>query len=170
MRPRTSNFLWIPFVFSIGTISWGLLIVGLALFSAVLLTPSIRDLREARVERNDYQATLDLLDQRIALQKEFLEAAKTDPVLMQCLAERLLNVGRPGEEPLPPLTPQAQAIDHSVETLLAGSLKPVTPAAVAPVPAPLEGTLQPYVHRMLIAVACVALALSFFLGVRYARE
>ncbi len=50
MRPRTPTFIWIPFVFSIGTISWAILLVGLVLLSAVILTPAWKELKEAQVE------------------------------------------------------------------------------------------------------------------------
>ena len=53
MRPRTPTLLWIPFVFSIGTISWGLLLAGLVLLSAVIITPAIKDVRDAKVTLND---------------------------------------------------------------------------------------------------------------------
>jgi hypothetical protein len=54
-----------------------------------------------------------------------------------------------------------------VETLLAQSLTPVAPVAVAGLPKGLELTLNPGVRSLLVMVACAALALSFFLGVRY---
>jgi len=171
MRPRTPTMFWIPFVFSIGTISWGLLLVGLALMSAVLLAPAFNDLHDVEVQHNDYQATLDLLDQKIALQKDFLEKAKNDPVLMQRLAVLQLNIAPPGEMLLtPPLNPDAKNRDRSIETLLAQSLVPTKPAAVREVPKPLVKTLEPVTHRMLIIIACAAMALSFFLGVKYERN
>jgi hypothetical protein len=168
MRPRTPTFLWIPFVFSVGTISWVLLLVGLVLFSGVILTPAWRDLKVAETDRNNYQATLDLLDQKIAMQTEFMAAATKDPVLMERLAARQLNLNRPDQEVLV-LDPAEPYRDHSVETLLAESLTKVTPAPVAGLPKGLEMTLQPGVRSGLVLVACVALALSFFLGVRYER-
>src|SRR5690349_3981109 len=100
MRPRTPTFIWIPFVFSIGTISWALLIAGLVLLAAVVITPAIADVKEAEAMRNDYQASLELLDQKIALQKEFLAAAPKDPMLMDRLASRQLNRSRPDQEVL----------------------------------------------------------------------
>jgi hypothetical protein len=169
MRPRTPTFFWIPFVFSIGTISWALLIVGLILLSIVTVAPSVRDVKQAEAQRNDYQATLDLLDQKIALQKEFLAAAKKDPVLMERLASRQLNLSNPNEESLH-LDPEAPYRDHSVESLLAESLTPTTPAIVKPAPTVLTMALNGAVRQIAIILGCVAMALSFFLGVRYERR
>jgi hypothetical protein len=160
--------LWIPFVFSVGTISWALLGVGLVLLAGVILTPPWKDLKEAERDRNNYQATLDLLDQKIAMQTDFLAAATKDPVLMERLAARQLNLNRPDQEVLI-LDPAEPYRDHSVETLLAESLTQVEPAPVAGLPKVLEMTLQPGVRSILVVVACLALVLSFFLGVRYER-
>ena len=166
MRPRTPTFLWIPFVFSVGTISWALLLVGLVLLSGVILTPAWRDLKVAEGDRNNYQATLDLLDQKIAMQKDFMAAATKDPVLMERLAARQLNLNRPDQEVLV-LDPAEPYRDHSVETLLAESLTKVTPTPVAGLPKALEMTLMPGVRSGLVMVACAPARLSFFLGVRY---
>ena len=116
MRPKHSrpfSFLWIPFVFSIGTISWAFLIAGLVLLSAMILTPALIDVKEAEKNRNDYQATLALLDQQIALQKDFTDAATTDPLLMERLASRQLNLNRPDQDILI-LDPSMQNKDRSV--------------------------------------------------------
>jgi len=37
MRPRTPSILWLPFVFSIGTLSWAMLLAGLLLLAGWLL-------------------------------------------------------------------------------------------------------------------------------------
>ncbi|HEY4330836.1 MAG TPA: hypothetical protein VGN88_13930, partial [Phycisphaerae bacterium] len=58
---RTKTFFWIPFLMSVGTISWGLLLTGLVLLAAVILTPAMRDVKAAEETRNDYQASLSLL-------------------------------------------------------------------------------------------------------------
>src|SRR4051794_22624105 len=100
MRPRTPSIIWLPFVFSVGTVSWAFLLSGLVLLAAVILTPAIREVKSAEATRNDYQATLDLLDQKIALQKQFIDAAQKDPVLLERLAGRQLNMHRPDEEML----------------------------------------------------------------------
>jgi hypothetical protein len=168
MRPRTPTFIWIPFVFSIGTISWALLIAGLVLLSAVVIAPAIADVKEAEGMRNDYQASLELLDQKIALQRDFLEAAPKDPMLMDRLASRQLNRNRPDQEVLV-LDRTAAMKDRSVETLLAESLKAPTVKKVEPMPAPLEATMHPGMRQVLILIACAAMGLSFFLGVKYER-
>lgn len=174
MRPRAPHFIWLPFVFSVWTISWALLLAGLAILAAVIVTPAIQDVNEATATRNDYQATLDLLDQKIALQKDFLHEAGTNAELMDRLATRQLNRSRPGEKILPlvdPAHPEDQGpVDKSVETLLAESLTPVEPKKAAALPTVLAKTMIPGVRQMLILVACGAMGLSFFLGVRYDRN
>ncbi len=168
MRPRTPTFIWIPFVFSVGTISWALLLAGLVLLAATVITPALRDAKEAERTRNDYQATLELLDQQIALQKDFTEAATKDPVLMERLASRQLNLNRPDQEILI-LDPAVQNRDRSIKTLLAQSLKPVAPAPVPPLNPLLALVMLPSLRPTILLVACIAIALSFFLGVKYER-
>ena len=168
MPSRTPTFIWIPFVFSIGTISWVLLLAGLVLLAAVVIAPALNDVKTAEMQRNDYQATLALLDQKIALQQEFIAAANHDPELMDRLASRQLNRHRPDQEPLN-LGPKDPHQDRSVETLLAESLKPVQPGDVPPMPYLLKKTLIPGMGQVLITIACAALAVSFFLGVKYDR-
>ena len=80
-------------------------------------------------------------------------AANTDPILMERLASRQLNLHRPDQETLV-LDPAAPYRDHSVETLLAESLTPTTPVAVAALPAPLEATMKPEIRRMLVILVC----------------
>jgi hypothetical protein len=168
MRPRTPTFIWIPFVFSIGTISWAFLLIGAGLLAAVILTPAIQDVKTAEATRNDYQATLDLLNQKIAMQKEFVSAATHDPVLMERLAARQLNVNRPDQKLLI-LDPAVQYKDRSIETLLAESLTEVHPKPVTPIPPLLAIAAHPTGRPFLVLIACGALTLSFFLGVKYQR-
>jgi len=168
MRPRTPALLWLPFVFSIGAISWALLIVGTALLAAVILAPAVGEAKSAEAQRNEYQATLDLLDQQIALEKDFAKDATKDPVLMERLASRQLNVNRPDQEVL--LSDPTGPRDRSVQSLLAQSLHPVTPAAVKPMNPMLELATGKSLRPLLIIIACCALTLSFFLGVKYERH
>jgi hypothetical protein len=97
---RTPTFIWIPFVFSIGTISWVLLIAGLVLISAVIITPAMQEVREAEAKRNDYEATLAMLDQKIAMNKEFIDRTPTDALLQERLAALQLNLNRADQQPL----------------------------------------------------------------------
>ena len=171
---RTPSFIWIPFVFSVGTISWAILIAGIALLAAIVLTPAIRDVKAAEKTRNDYAATLKLLDQKIELQKEFTAAAAKDPVLMERLASRQLNLNRKDQDILI-LDPAVLYKDRSVDSLLAESLTPVTPKPASAPIAPLaikpiadivgNAALRP----ILIVMSLAAIALSFFLGVKYER-
>jgi hypothetical protein len=169
MRARTPTFIWIPFVFSVGTISWALLLAGMALMAAVVITPALRDAKQAEATRNDYQASLDLLNQQLSLQKEFAEEATKDPVLMERLASRQLNLNRPDREMLI-LDPADQNRDRSINSLLAESLQPVAPRPVAPMNALLEATMSPALRPLLIILSCTAITLSFFLGVKYERH
>lgn len=168
MRPRTPTFVWIPFVFSVGTISWALLVVGLAALSAVVIAPAIRDVKDQEQVRNDYKATLQFTNQRIDMQKEFIHDATTDPLLMERIAARQLNILRKDQKILP-LDPEAPYKDHSTDTLLAESLKPVEAAKVPPMHPILALALEPTLRPMLIITGCLAMALSFFLGVKYQR-
>jgi len=165
---RARSLFWIPFVLSVGTISWALLLAGLAIMAAVVLTPALRDVKAAEETRNDYQATADLLDQQIALQKDFAAAATKDPVLMERLASRQLNLNRKDQEMLIP-DPTMQNRDRSVRSLLAESLTPVAPKPVVPLNPLLAMTMNGALRPLLIMLACTAICLSFFLGVKYQR-
>ena len=169
MRPRTPSILWLPFVFSIGTLSWVLLVGSLLILAAVVIVPAYQQVCEAKNTRYDIQATLDLLDQKIAIQKEFIEAANKEPVLMKRLASRQLNQYDKNQEFLD-LGPKASIKDGSVDTLLAESLTPVTPEKAEKVPYPLEMLGNPTMRTSLVLIACVAMAVSFFLGVKYERR
>ncbi len=126
-------------------------------------------MKDAQTDRNNYQATVALLDQKIALQNDFMAAAVKDPVLMERLAARQLNLSRPDQEVLI-LDPASPYKDRSVETLLAESLTPVTPVAVKPLPAALIPILNSRMRSLIVIIACLTLALSFFLGVKYERD
>ena len=165
---RARSLFWIPFVLSVGTISWGLLLTGLVVLAAVVLTPALRDVKAAEETRNDYQATVQLLDEEILLQRDFAAAATKDPVLMERLASRQLNLNRKDQDVLI-LDPNMQNRDRSVRSLLAQSLKPVEVRHTAPVNPWLAMTMNAALRPMLIMLACTAICLSFFLGVKYER-
>jgi hypothetical protein len=166
---RARAILWIPLLLSVGTISWALLVAGMVLLGAVILTPALADVKAAEATRNDYQATIELLDQQIALQKDFAQAATTDPVLMHRLASRQLGLAPAGQEMLV-LDREMQNKDRSVKSLLAESLKPVQPRKVAPLNPLLAMTTNAALRPMLIMLACAAIGLSFMLGVKYQRR
>lgn len=168
MRPRTPTFIWIPFVFSIGGISWALLLASLAALSALLLAPALEDARQAEVQRNDVQATVALLDKKIALQQEFIEVAGKDPLVLERLASRQLRKTRADQQVLV-LDPASLHKDQSVKSLLAESLTPVTPQPVPELPWIFRLVLTPAIRTPLAIAACIGLALGFLLGVRYAR-
>ncbi|MCL2646741.1 MAG: hypothetical protein FWD61_07015 [Phycisphaerales bacterium] len=169
MRPRTPSILWLPFVFSIGTLSWVMLLAGLLLLASVVLVPAYKGVCDAKNTRYDIQATVDLLDQKIAMQKEFIEAAGKEPMLMERLASRQLNLYRKDQEFLI-LDPQTLLKDRSVDTLLAESLTPVTPQQPKAIPHPFDLLLNPAMRVSVTVLACAAMATSFFLGVKYERR
>ncbi len=167
---RTPTFIWIPFVFSIGTISWAFLLAGLILLAAVIITPAAESVKTAEAQRNNFQASSDILDQEIARNDEFLKAARDrDIPLMRRLADRQLNI-MPHDRDTFILYPAARDKDRSVKALIAESLTPVTPKPVVPLPAMVETTVgNPSVRPLFIIIACAAIAISFFLGVKYER-
>ena len=112
-------------------------------------------------------ATVGLLDQQIALQKQFLTDVKQPMVLVR-LAERQFNVTPPGQRILP-VDPDAAHRDRSVDSMLHESLTPVEPEAVTPMPGLLAATMDKPVRLMLVWVALVGLACSFLLGVKFER-
>ena len=169
MRPRTPTLIWIPFIFSIGTISWALLVGSLLVLAVLVITPAVQQARAAEADRNNVQASLDLLDQKIALQNEFIQKAGTDSELMMRLASRRLGVEKKGQETLI-LSPDDLHRDPSVASLLAQSLKPITPKPVAPLPWFLEPATHKPTRTTLLMIACGGLVLSFVLGVRYDRR
>lgn len=169
MRPRTPTFIWIPFVFSVATVSWGLLLASLGLLALIVLAEPIQHCRAAEADRNNVQATLDLLDQKIALQKEFIERAATDVEVMTRLASRRLGVERKGQETLL-LDPKDLQKDRSVQSLLAESLVAPTPKPVAPLPWYIQPALHKPTRALMLAIACGGLVLSFVLGVRFERK
>ena len=166
---RARAILWVPLLLSVGTISWALLVAGMVLLAAVILSPAMADVKAAEVTRDDYQATIELLDQQIALQKDLAQAATTDPVLMDRLGSRQLGLSRPGQEPLV-LDPEMLNKDRSVKSLLAESLKPVEVKRVAPLNPLLAMTTNAALRPMLIMLGCTAIGLSFMLGVKYQRR
>jgi hypothetical protein len=169
MRPRTPTFIWIPFLFSVEAISWTLLAASLVVIAAVVVTPGLEEVRTAEVQRNDLQATSDLLDQQINLQDKFVATASTDILLMQRLATRQLNLQRKDQMILP-LDTDISHRDRSVAGLLAESLTPVTPKPVPPVPWFLSITTAPGLKPLLLMLSLGGLGLSFLMGVRYEKQ
>ena len=169
MRPRTPSFIWIPFIFSIGTISWVLLIGALAVLSIIVVAPAVADVRAAEARRNNVQATLELQDKYIALRKDFIAKAGTDAELMQRLAALKPGIEKKGQETI--ILHQSQLLrDSSVLRLLSESLPEVEPAPVPPMPWYLAPATNRATRSMLVMLACGALVLSFVLGVRYDRR
>jgi len=168
MQTRPS-ILWLPFVFSVATISWAMLLTGLALLAGVVITPAYKEVCDAKNIRNDIQATVDLLDQKIAMQKEFIAAAATDPLLMERLAARQLNV-YPQDQEFLILDPAAASKDKSVDSLLAESLTPPPPQPPESIPHLLKPMVAPAARAIAAILACSLMTVSFFLGVKYERR
>jgi hypothetical protein len=169
MRPRTPSFIWLPFVFSIGTLSWALLLGALAVLSVIVLAPVVADVRTAEARRNNVQATLQLQEKYLALRKDFIDKAGTDAELMQRLAALRPGIEKKGQETLI-LHPNSPARDTSVQGLLAQSLPEVKPAEVPPLPWYLAPATNRATRTMLLMFACGGLVLSYVLGVRFDRR
>ena len=108
------------------------------------------------------------------MQKEFMAAATKDPVLDGALPRpprQPPTSTRPDQQTLV-LDPAAPYKDRSVETLLAESLTPTTPAPVTtiPSPAPTHPETPASAPPSSSPPAPAALFLSFFLGVKYERN
>lgn len=166
MRYRTPSILWLPFVFSVGGISWALLVASLALLSVLVISPVAQEVKDAQAIHNDVKGTLALLDQKIAVQRVFADEATSDPLLMQRLAAQQLHLQRPDEEILV-LDPAALNRDRSVRSLLARSLADVRPEPVEPMPWFCEPATNPQIRPLLLALACAGMLVAFLLGVRY---
>jgi hypothetical protein len=169
MRPRTPSFIWLPFVFSIGTLSWALLLGALAVLSVIVLAPAVADVRAAETRRNNVQATLELQDKYLTLRDDFIKKAASDAELMQRLAALRPGMEKKGQETLI-LHPQNAPRDTSVRALLAQSLPEVTPAEVPPLPWYLAPATNRATRTMLLMFACGGLVLAFVLGVRFDRR
>jgi hypothetical protein len=119
------------------------------------------------MQRNDLQATVDLLDEKIKMQKEFVDTATTDPLVMERLANLQLRMQRKDQEVLP--LDSGGITDRSITNLLATSLKPVDAQGARPLPWYLEAPLNPRLRPFLMVLACLGLVASFVIGVRYEK-
>ncbi len=160
---KALTFVWVPFVFSVGVVSWAILVASMAVLATVILAPAVRQVKTAERQRNNMQATVALLDEKIAIQKRFVHAAVTSPLLMERLASRQLNIENADQEVLPL---GAAPRDRTVQGLIAQALKPVRPVAVAPMPWWMAAAASRHTRALLLMLGCAGLLLSYVLGVR----
>ncbi len=156
------KFIVLPLVFSVGVVSWAMLLASLLIIAVVVLGPACNAMQYARRQRNDLQATLGLVNEKIALQRRFLKAATTDPRLMRRLADRQLDIINPNEQVLPLGAP---ARPRSVQSLIDDALVPVNPRPVVPPPWWMRMALAPMIRIPLIVIALVSMAASFLLEI-----
>ena len=164
---HTPAVLTLPFVFGVGALTWAALFAALAIVAAVILAPAAANLHQARVQRNNLQASLALLNEKISQDRRLLHLVATNPVILQRLADRQLDVVNPTEQVLP-----LGRIAHprDVQSLIDETLKPVNPAPVPPVPWYLAAALNPVTRTPLILAAMAGLVFAFLLDVRRVKR
>lgn len=163
----TKYLLWFSFVFTIGTISWALLLGSLLALSAVIVTPVLAEVRDAEVDRNNVQASVTLLDNKLALQQHFIDVDIKDPLVMERQAGRQLHLIRADHELLI-LDPASLHKDRSITSLMSESLNPVIPQPPSlEIPSLLKPLLNDQFRKMVLILACLGLLLSFVLSVRH---
>jgi hypothetical protein len=156
------KFIVLPLLLSVGVVSWAMLLASLLIVAMVVLGPAYNAMQTARRQRNDLQATLGLVNEKIALQRRFLKKATTDPRLMRRLADRQLDIINPNEQVLPLGAP---ARPRSVQSLIDDALVPVNPKPVVPPPWWMRMVLVPAIRIPLIVIALVSMAASFLLEI-----
>ncbi len=160
---HTPSFLTLPFVFGIGALSWAAIVAALAIIAAIILAPALANLRQSQAQRNDLQASLRVLNEKISQDRLLLHLVATNPVILQRLADRQLDVVNPGEQVLP-LGRVARPRD--VQSLIDETLKPIEPKPVQPIPWYMAMALNPVTRTPLILAAIAGLVFAFLLDVR----
>jgi hypothetical protein len=165
-RVKPANtFLILPLILSVSVVSWAVLSGALLALALIVLAPAVHDMHQAEVTRNNLQATLALINEKIALQNRFIKMADTDPRLMQRLADRQLNIVNPNEQVLP-LTNDTRPRD--VQSLIDEALKPINPQAVPPVPWIIGIARFDVVRAPLILLTLFGFVVAFLLDIRRA--
>ncbi|MGC8624483.1 MAG: hypothetical protein ACP5VQ_04385 [Phycisphaerae bacterium] len=160
---QTNTFLIVPLILSVGVVSYAVLAGSLLVLALMVLSPPLHDLHQAEVMRNNLRATLELINEKIALQKHFLKLANSDPRLMQRLADRQLNVVNPNEEVLPLANDNRP---RDVQSLIDEALKPVEPQSVPPLPWIVNIARFNVVRGPLIILVLGGLVVAFLLDIR----
>ncbi len=88
---------------------WSLVSVAVVLFAACALLPEWRETQEYAAQRDVMQVRVDEVRGRVERQERTLDALRTDPLVIQRVAERELRFAHPGEELLF-MPPQPQAV------------------------------------------------------------
>ncbi len=162
MKPA-SRLIALPLLLGAGTISWMVLLASLAVLAAVVVAPVMHSVNVARRQCNSLQATLATINEKIALQGKFMKMVKTDPELLERLADRQLNIVNPTEEVLNLGGPPAP---RDVQSLIDESLHPIVPMPVAGLPWWLAVTMPESVHLPLVILALAGMGFAFLVEIR----
>ena len=160
---QTNRFLILPLIFSVGVVSWAVLLASLLAVALIILSPAIHDMHQAEVTRNNLRATLALINEKIALQNRFIKLADTDQRLMQRLADRQLNIVNPSEQVLP-LANDTRPRD--VQSLIDEALEPIDPKPVPPVPWIIHIARFNVIRAPLMILALFGFVVAFLLDIR----
>ena len=162
VKPANS-FLLLPLILSVGVVSWAVLVGSLLALALIVLSPALHDMRRAEVTRNNLQATLALINEKISLQRHFIKLADTDERLMQRLSDRQLNIVNPNEEVLPLANDRRP---RDVQSLIDEALTPIEPRPVPPVPWIVSIVRFNAVRGPLMILALFGFVVAFLLDVR----
>jgi hypothetical protein len=161
--PQDVRFVIGPLLVGVGVLYWLILLASLAMVALIIIAPAWNARQHAHRQANNLQATLRLANEKIALERRFLAMADTNPLLMQRLADRQLDLINPRQQVLP-LNGRPRPRD--VQSLVDEALVPVTPKPVASVPWWAAVTLAPFIRVPLMGLAMVGFALVFLLEIR----
>ncbi len=162
MKPA-SRLIALPLMLGAGTVSWMVLLASLAVLAAVVVAPVLHSVNIAQRQHNSLQATLATINEKIALQSKFMKMVKTDPELLERLADRQLNIVNPTEEVLNLGGPPAP---RDVQSLIDESLHPIVPTPVAGLPWWLAVTMPASVHLPLVILALAGMGFAFLVEIR----
>lgn len=158
-----SRFLALPLLLGAGTVSWVVLLASLAVLAAVVIAPVLHTVNVARRQRNSLQATLATIHEKIALQRKFMKMVKTDPELLERLADRQLNIVNPTEEVL---NLGGSPTPRDVQSLIDESLHSIRPAPVTGLPWWLAITMPTSVRLPLVILALAGMGFAFLVEIR----
>jgi cell division protein FtsB len=153
----------LPVIFGAGLISWIVLFISLALIALVVLAPAAQSLRQARQQEHSLRATLALMKEKIAIQKQFISLTEHDERMMQRLADRQMDIVTPGEKVLPL---KGISAPRDVQSLIARALKRIPPRPVSPLPWYDGLALYRPMRIPLVIVALIGLVFAFLVDVR----
>ncbi len=153
----------LPVIFGAGIISWVVLLISLAIIALVVLAPAAQSLRQVRQREHSLRATLALMKEKIAIQKQFITLVEHDKRMMQRLAARQMDIITPGEKVLPLA---GMTAPRDVQSLIARALKRVPPRPVPPLPWYDGVALYRPLRIPMVIAALMGLAFAFLVDVR----